>query len=441
MYGKESYSFSNKRGLLLHCLVLIACILLSLSAASCSLDNTRPSSTFRVYMYDGNIEVIDTGAAPDYYPEGYYIFMKMEDLPDNEKILYTGACYSTDNAEPDTTDHMYIFDESDNPTIQGWDWDEDGTMIWGCLTLTHLTPGETYYIRGYVVTDRDEYYTDTMEFRSEYTAPLVENPEDYEIPVIFHIFPDESGGYPGKAYMADEMISYANHVYSGYFAIPKQSRTGVRFVPATHDTEGNPLQTPGVVYEKEAVRIDYLNTQLDRKYIWDMEKVLNVWVCPIDNATTDLAGFSCFPFFDSNECMEGCDIFEPGLFAGIFLNSEIFSYPGNTSVFAHEAGHFLGLHHVFTEDYCNDTPWYDYDAFRAETNGMYVFERWNDKERWWSDNVMDYDPSFLTGFTPEQAERIQYTLDHAYFIPGEAGKTAPQQRSIGSIARFGKPVH
>ena len=440
MHRKKSYPFSNKRELLLHCLVLLTCILLSFSAVSCSPDNTVPSSTFRVYMYDGNMEPFEPNA-PDYYPQTYSIYMKMEDLPDNEKILYTGACYSTDDDKPDTSDYLYIFDDSDNPTIQGWDWDKDGPMIWNCLSLIHLTPGETYYIRGYVLTDKGEYYTDTMEVRSEYTTPLVEDPEAYEIPVVFHLFPDEHGYYPVKDWMADDMISYANHVYSNYFSeVPGQVRTGVRFVPATLDPEGNPLQTPGVVYEQEAVKIDYLDTQLDRKYIWDMEKVLNVWVCPIDNAQTDLAGFSSFPFFDSDECMEGCNIYKPGLFTGIFINSDNYTSWNIEYTFAHEAGHFLGLDHVFTEDYCNDTPWYDYDAFRAETNGMYVFERWNDKESWWSDNVMDYDPSFMTGFTPEQAKRIQYTLDHAYFIPGEAGKTAPEQRSIGFVARFGKPV-
>ena len=54
---------------------------------------------------------------------------------------------------------------------------------------------------------------------------------------------------------------------------------------------------------------------------------------------------------------------------------------------------------------------------------------------------MEYDPSFMTGFTPDHAKRIQYTPDHTYFIPGEAGKTAPEQRSIGFVARFGKTVH
>lgn len=267
MHRKKSYPFSNKRELLLHCLVLLTCILLSFSAVSCSPDNTVPSSTFRVYMYDGNMEPFEPNA-PDCYPQTYSIYMKMEDLPDNEKILYTGACYSTDDDKPDTSDYLYIFDDSDNPTIQGWDWDKDGPMIWNCLSLIHLTPGETYYIRGYVLTDKGEYYTDTMEVRSEYTTPLVEDPEAYEIPVVFHLFPDEHGYYPVKDWMADDMISYANHVYSNYFSeVPGQVRTGVRFVPATLDPEGNPLQTPGVVYEQEAVKIDYLDTQLDRKYI------------------------------------------------------------------------------------------------------------------------------------------------------------------------------
>lgn len=59
----------------------------------------------------------------------------------------------------------------------------------------------------------------------------------------------------------------------------------------------------------------------------------------------------------------------------------------------------------------------------------------------WSDNIMDYDFSFMTGFTPDQAKRIQYTLKHAYYIPGPAGKKLPEARSHGRRLRFrGKPV-
>ena len=47
----------------------------------------------------------------------------------------------------------------------------------------------------------------------------------------------------------------------------------------------------------------------------------------------------------------------------------------------------------------------------------------------------------MAGFTPKQGERIQYTLKHAYLIPGEAGKETPAVRSAGQPRRFGdKPV-
>ena len=55
---------------------------------------------------------------------------------------------------------------------------------------------------------------------------------------------------------------------------------------------------------------------------------------------------------------------------------------------------------------------------------------------------MDYEYGFMAGITPDQVERIQYILKHAYLIPGEAGKEdTPAVRSAGQPHRFGdKPV-
>lgn len=54
---------------------------------------------------------------------------------------------------------------------------------------------------------------------------------------------------------------------------------------------------------------------------------------------------------------------------------------------------------------------------------------------------MDYEYGFMTGLTPDRLARIQYTLQHAYYIPGEAGKEMPAARSCGQARRFvGKPV-
>ena len=78
-----------------------------------------------------------------------------------------------------------------------WDWEKE-PLYWRCLYLLHPLPGTTYYVRGYVQTNKAEYYSNTVEIRSSLTAPVAENPDAYEIPVIFHLFPDAEGNYPVK---------------------------------------------------------------------------------------------------------------------------------------------------------------------------------------------------------------------------------------------------
>lgn len=181
-----------------------------------------------------------------------------------------------------------------------------------------------------------------------------------------------------------------------------------------------------------------------------MEHALNVWVSPINygdgvvNGNGNLAGFTFFPVFDADEKLEGCPTLSPSnTYNGIFLNSLQIPAANSPYAFAHEAGHFLGLDHVFApDDFCNDTKWYDYDAYLEAMQDDIVLTRTGKSgQEFWSDNIMDYDFGFMTGFTPDQAKRIQYTIKHAYFIPGPAGKKLPVVRSHVQRLRFsGKPV-
>ena len=449
---------SNNVGMcdaLLHVCKLVMCALFLFGATSCDNDDPvepepEPASTFKLHIGEGNI--VRWEELPDDYPPVYTANLVMEDLPADEKILYMGGCYSIGDTVPDISDCTLIYDISDFDTFQNWDWEAE-PLIWWCMYFFHPLPGTTYYLRGYVQTDKGEYYSNTVAIRSSFTEPLAENPDAYEIPVVFHLFPDAEGNYPVKDWLIQEQLDYANHVYGNYYNVPGQAETGVRFVAATHTPDGTPLETPGIVHEKEAVEIndpagqmfDSINDIIDDAYLWDMEYALNVWVCPIKNAE-DLAGRTLSPFFDADERLEGCNTYEPGAFAGIFLNSNVQSQANNVQTFAHEAGHFLGLEHVFEPggDYCDDTRWYDREVHLEYTQGAIDFIRMDGTtgETFWSDNVMDYDYSFMTGFTPDQVERIQYTLRHAYFIPGEAGKEeAPALRSARQTRRFGnKPV-
>lgn len=146
------------------------------------------------------------------------------------------------------------------------------------------------------------------------------------------------------------------------------------------------------------------------------------------------------PYFDADEMLEGCrKLTRPDTATGIFLNAISLIYANGPMAFAHEAGHFLGLEHVFDpgDDFCDDTPWYDYDAHWTATGGDIVLHRTGcNGEIFWSDNIMDYDYGFMTGLTPDQVRRIRYTLQYAYFIPGEAGKEVPATRSSGRTHHF-----
>ena len=144
--------------------------------------------------------------------------------------------------------------------------------------------------------------------------------------------------------------------------------------------------------------------------------------------------------------LPGCETpYEPGVVTGIFLNTRAMTMANDVMSFAHEAGHFLGLEHVYLvgDDYCDDTRWYDRDAYMEAMQGNISFKRTDAAtgETFWSDNIIDYEYGFMAGVTPDQVARIQHTLQYAYLIPGAAGKEAPAVRSAGQPRRFGdKPV-
>ena len=442
------YNSLKNCGFLPHLLKLFVAVLFIFGMAACDDDHDHwapePAAGLKLHIGEGNVVEFDT-EAPGCYPPAYMAVLVMEDLPADEKIIYMGGVYSTANPEPDVTDCTLIYDYSDYEEIQDWDW-EKGPLYWRCMYLFHPVPGTTYYLRGYVQTDKAEYYSNTIEVRSGYNAPETVNPGAYKIPVIFHLFPDADGYYPVKECMVKEQLDYANFVFGNRFNIPGQTETGVRFVPATHAPDGTPLETPGIVRETEAVEIDFLNVELDDKYVWDMEHALNVWAAPVKNVDSVedeysvLGGFAYLPFFDADELLEGCNkADQTDIATGIFLNSIAMTFANNMVTFAHEAGHFLGLDHVYTagDDFCDDTPWYDREAYIMESGGDIYFNRKNPAGgTFWSDNIMDYEYGFMTGITPDQARRIRYTLQHAYFIPGPAGKEMPASRASAPTRRF-----
>ncbi len=300
------------------------------------------------------------------------VYMHGSALPEGEKILTWGCVSSVVDDEPTVeTARAYLLEVEDDETFTSWDWSED--LYYRCATLDRMIPGVTYYVRGYVKTTRGEYYTSTVTTKAEWSAPGAGTKGEYEVPIVFNIFPLENGSEMPEEIL-DYLLDWANFTYENALALDGYVDTGVRFVLA--DLPG--LDAPGRRYINEPVKYTYGVDEYDflrPEWFTDITKAVNVWILPIgtpddfDYYGDTIAGYTLSPFFYPGEELSSTNTYDSSeapmyQHPGVFLNSRTLFGMRNEYVLAHELGHFLGLHHVFEpfED-CEDTPYYDRSVY------------------------------------------------------------------------------
>ena len=291
----------------------------------------------------------------------------------------------------------------------------------------------------------------------------------YKLPVIFHVlYKDQSDRlqYVSQSRLA-EILTAVNKLYNDN---AKSVDMNLSFVLAASDPAGNTLSTPGVEYiqytEEYPIDCDeFMNDESGKyvKYLWEPNQYINVMIYNFkDDATTNSTtlGIAHIPFSTTgSNYLEGLSETKQSYLElanlkfpysvsvnSLFINDQSsqtqYSTADITVTLAHELGHYLGLHHAFSEDekgvaddcidsdYCDDTPTYNkvkYDADYAyiaqyepsKFTFDYLVRRTNCSGiTFTSYNIMDYSVSYSDRFTDDQRDRIRHVLTYSPLIPG-----------------------
>ncbi|GHB55364.1 M43 family zinc metalloprotease [Persicitalea jodogahamensis] len=185
---------------------------------------------------------------------------------------------------------------------------------------------------------------------------------------------------------------------------------------------------------------------------WNPNRFLNVWVYTISQEES-LSGFAYnLPVTRASAGfrVQSASRTSPDLPYGVYLN-KIDINDSRSSTLAHEAGHLLGLNHVFDgngdeskscsstdPDYCADTPYYDRGAYMDNYRALRQRRTACDGTSYVSTNIMDYYLGYENSFTRNQRDRIQYTLNYGRWLPSPANND-PRARQAAEMDYIKRP--
>lgn len=308
----------------------------------------------------------------------------------------------------------------------------------------------------------------TIEVSQEGATSTIDN-YHYELPVIFHVmYQNEKDPlqYVSQTRLA-EILSMVNEMYKNEVNSVNMNLT---FTLAETDPNGNALDNPGVEYVQwtESYPIDcnkFMNDNSGNyvKYLWDPNKYINIMIYNFssdESSGTTTLGISHLPFTTTgSNSLEGLNETSHSSLSlknlkfpycasinSLYINDQTtestYKTTDITVTIAHELGHYLGLHHVFTElddddtnscedtDYCKDTPSYNKQAYddyytyiikHDEPKNFFakLVKRTNcSGSEFISYNIMDYAISYSNQFTDDQRNRIRHVLTYSPLIPG-----------------------
>lgn len=324
--------------------------------------------------------------------------------------------------------------------------------------------------------------------KTKTSTTVIDSNYVYELPVVFHVLYQNASDdrqYVPSQRLAD-ILSYVNRIYVG-LDFGKSENIRVKFVLAKKDPQGKTLAQPGMDYfrytgeypiDPEKFLGD--NTGTNTGFMWEPNDYINIYMFNFKRTSNEgeLLGLTTMPFCMDTHKIEGLTSVSAwpkkdnlrqavgscinSLYAMKTADGEsyyqsnryteknpqrVLYYANDIAVtIAHELGHYLGLHHVFTEhknstngyepvdscgdtDFCEDTPSYN----RIEYNNFLTYVMENNEHLTMDDvatryscdsleytatNIMDYNWTLGYEISKDQKERMRQVLYYSPLIPG-----------------------
>jgi hypothetical protein len=267
----------------------------------------------------------------------------------------------------------------------------------------------------------------------------------FNIPVIVHIVHNNetvntinatSGGNLNAAQVVDQ-INILNRDYKGLNSDtslipavfkPYLGKFQVNFCLAVVNPTGGVMAEPGIDRVNRVTKgwtappytQNYIDATIKPNSIWDVNKYFNIWVM---NLGGGLLGYSTFPNPGGTGILGLPAPYGTATTDGVVILNTAFGSIGTAANFTpynkgrtttHEAGHWMGLRHIWGDatcgnDYCNDTPTQSTSNFGCPTFPSVTCGNGPNGDMFM--NYMDYvDDACMFMFTKDQKYRAQLIL-------------------------------